>query len=112
MLLIVLIADAVQNAMASNYHSLTSGLGLALTIWFWSWFLNYLAIRFPPLRPLITAAPRTVIQDGHIDHRVLRSELMTVDDLSAQLRLQGIDDIAAVRRACIEGDGQVSVQRR
>lgn len=111
-LVIVLIADAVQNAMASNYHSITEGLGLALTIFFWSWFLDWLAFHVPVLRRVLTAEPVTVIRDGRIDHRNLRRELMTEDDLRAQLRLQGVQDLAAVKRACIEDGGQLSVVTR
>src|SRR3954471_11146332 len=46
-LLITLIADAVQNAMASEYRSITEGLTLALTIFFWALALDWLAFRFP-----------------------------------------------------------------
>ncbi|MBE7209565.1 MAG: DUF421 domain-containing protein [Gluconacetobacter diazotrophicus] len=111
-LVIVLIADAVQNAMASDYHSITEGLCLALTIFFWSWCLDFLSVHVPALRRLIEAPPRLVVEDGRIDRRVLRRELMTVDDLHAQLRLQGVHDLSEVRRARIEGDGQLSIQRR
>lgn len=111
-LLVVLIADAVQNAMASNYRSITEGVGLALTIFFWSWFIDWLAVHVPALRPLISAPPRMVVKEGQINYRNLRGELMTKDDLLAQLRLQGIDDVTKVRRACVESDGRVSVLER
>jgi uncharacterized membrane protein YcaP (DUF421 family) len=111
-LLIVLIADAVQNAMASNYHSITEGLGLALTVFFWSWFLDWLAFHVPTLRPLIIPGPRTVVKDGRVNRRNLRRELMTEVDLYSQLRLQGVEDINAVRHACVEGHGRLSVVKK
>jgi uncharacterized membrane protein YcaP (DUF421 family) len=111
-LLIVLIADAVQNAMASNYHSITEGVGLVLTIFFWSWLLDYLAVHVPALHPLINAAPCVVVRDGTIDRRALRRELMTEDDLRSQLRLHGIEDLGEVQLARLEGDGQLSLKKR
>src|SRR5687768_3193112 len=50
LLVVVLIADAAQNAMASEYKSITDGLILVSTIIFWDYFLNWLDFRFPRLR--------------------------------------------------------------
>jgi hypothetical protein len=41
-LVVVLIADAAQNAMASEYKSITEGLILVTTIVFWDYFLDWL----------------------------------------------------------------------
>ena len=42
----------------------------------------------------------------------MRREMVTRDELMAQLREQGVDDIAKVKSACLEGDGQFSVVRK
>src|SRR5262245_1303802 len=57
LLAIVLIADAAQNAMAAEYHSVSEGLVLVSTILFWDWALDWLAFQVPPLRPLLQARP-------------------------------------------------------
>ena len=111
-LVIVLIADAVQNGMSGESRSITEGLVLALTIFFWSWLLEWLPVRLPVLGPWLAAPPCTVVRDGVIDRRALRRELLTEDELMAQLRLQGIEEIGDVRRARVESNGQVSVRRR
>jgi Predicted membrane protein len=46
-LVIVLIADASQNAMASDYKSITEGGILVATIVFWDYALDFLAYHFP-----------------------------------------------------------------
>jgi len=46
-LVVVLIADAVQNAMGSEYRSVTEGALLVLTIVFWDRVLDWLEIGFP-----------------------------------------------------------------
>ena len=47
LLMTVLIADAAQNAMASEYHSITEGAVLIATIVFWNYALDWLGHRFP-----------------------------------------------------------------
>ncbi len=49
--------------------------------------------------------------DGRILAANLRRELMTRDELMAQLRKQGIEDVGQVKGAWIEADGSVSVIR-
>jgi len=41
-LVVVLVADASQNAMASDYKSITEGIVLVATIAFWDYFLDWL----------------------------------------------------------------------
>jgi hypothetical protein len=52
LLVIVLIADAAQNAMAGSYESITEGVLLVLTIVFWNYVVDWLGFRFPALAPL------------------------------------------------------------
>ncbi len=39
----------------------------------------------------------------------MRRELVTVDELMGELRLQGISEIGEVKAAYIEGDGRISI---
>ncbi len=110
-LLLVLIADAAQNAMSGGYESVTDGAILVSTIVGWNWLLDWAAFRFPRVRRLSEAAPLLLVQHGRVLRRNLRRELMTMDELHAQLREQGIEDLAEVKSARMEHDGQVSVIR-
>ena len=111
-LLLVLVADAAQNAMAADYRSVSDGLVLVSTILGWNIALDWLSYKSPRLRRLLQ--PRTValVQDGRIDYRNLRKELMTEDDLREKLREHGITELSEVRDAYMESDGAVSVIRR
>jgi len=42
----------------------------------------------------------------------MRAELVTTEELMAQLREKGIEDYAQVKRACMEADGMISVIKR
>ncbi|NJC72300.1 DUF421 domain-containing protein [Planosporangium thailandense] len=109
LLVIVLIADAAQNAMSAQYNSVTDGLILVATIIGWSFLLDLLAYWFPPLRNVIQSRPLSLVKDGQIVRRNMRRELITEDELWSQLRQQGIEDLAKVRRVYMEPDGQFSV---
>src|ERR1700749_2698388 len=51
LLVVVLIADAAQNAMSSDYKSITEGAVLVGTIIFWDYSLDWLGYKVPPRAP-------------------------------------------------------------
>jgi len=109
LLVIVLIADAAQNAMASEYKSITEGLILVTTIVSWDYFLDWLGYKFPAIRHLLRPAPSLLIKDGRIQRANLRREMITEEELIEQLREQGIQKMPEVKESYIEGDGRISV---
>src|SRR5688572_3243103 len=111
LLVVVLIADAVQNAMGAEYRSVTEGLLLVLTILFWSYVIDWLDYRFPDLH-LVNAPARPVIRSGRIRRSYLHKERFTEDELMTQLREHGVQTAAQVESAYIEGDGKVSVIKK
>jgi uncharacterized membrane protein YcaP (DUF421 family) len=108
-LLLVLVADAAQNAMAGEYRSISDGFILVGTIIGWNVVLDWVSFRSPALRRLLQPPELALIRNGRIFHRNLRRELMTPEDLQAKLREQGIEDVRQVRAAYMESDGQVTV---
>ena len=112
LLLVVLIADAAQNAMAGNEHSITAGLLTVGTIAFWDYFLDWLAYRFPAMRKLIDAPPLLLIRDGRLVHHNIRKEMMTTEDLRAQLRQHDVSGPHEVQAAFMEGDGKLTVVKK
>lgn len=111
-LLLVLVADAAQNAMAADYRSVSDGLVLISTILGWNIVLDWLSFKSPRLRRLLQPETLRLVHEGRIEHRNLRREFMTEDELRGKLREHGISDLAEVRAAYMESDGEVSVIRR
>jgi len=111
LLVIVLVADAAQNAMASEYHSLTEGVILVATIFAWNYGLDWLAFRSRLVHRLLNPPPLLLINKGRVQRRNLRSELLRESDLAEQLRQQGVENFAEVKRAFLEPDGHLSVIR-
>jgi uncharacterized membrane protein YcaP (DUF421 family) len=112
LLVIVLIADAAQNAMAGEYRSITDGVFLVVTIVGWSFALDWAAFRFPGLRRVILPPPLPLVKDGRFLRRNMRTEMITADELQAHLRMHGIERVEEVKEAHMESDGRISVIRR
>ncbi|MBX3620342.1 MAG: DUF421 domain-containing protein [Rhizobacter sp.] len=110
-LLLVLVADASQNAMAGGYESITDGMVLIATIVGWNYLLDWGAFRFDWVRRMAEPPPLLLVRGGHIVRANLRREMMTVDDLLSKLREHGVEQVAEVKKAYMEGDGTVTVVR-
>ena len=108
-LLLVLIADASQNAMAGGYRSLADGALLVATLAAWNYALDWLCWRFPGARRVIEPPALLLVRDGQLVRRNMRREMVTADEIDAALRKQGIGDIADVKAAHMESDGEISV---
>jgi uncharacterized membrane protein YcaP (DUF421 family) len=108
-LLIVLIADAAQNALTAEYTSIVDGLILASTVVFWSYALDWLGHKVPVIERFIHPPPLPLIKKGRMLRENMKKELITEDELMTQLRKQGVDDVAGVEVAHMEGDGSISV---
>jgi uncharacterized membrane protein YcaP (DUF421 family) len=112
LLVVVLIAEAVQQGLTGQYQAVPDGLLIVLTVLAWSVVIDALAWRWPRLGRILKPRPKPLIEDGKVNQRVLRRELMTPDEVLSQLRLRGIEDLSQVKRAYIEPNGMISVIRR
>lgn len=111
-LILVIIADAAQNAMSGEYKSVTEGAILVGTIISWNMAIDWLNFRVPALRQWLEPPPMLLIQNGRILHRNLRHEYLTEDELKSKLREKGVKDYSEVAEAHMESDGNVSVIKR
>ena len=110
-LVVVIIADASQNALSGSYDTVAEGGILVATLVFWNYALDWAGYHCKPIQKLTEPPPLQLIREGRVLHRNLRKELLTLDDLKGQLREAGVEDIGAVRAAYLEGDGKLSVLR-
>jgi uncharacterized membrane protein YcaP (DUF421 family) len=111
-LVLVLIADAAQNAMAGGYTSVTDGFILVGTIVGWNYALDWAAFHFEPIRHWAEPPPLPLVKDGNVLLRNMRREYITREELDAKLREAGVEDASEVKSACLETDGQISVIKK
>ena len=107
-LVIVLLAEVAGNGFVAEYKSVVEGTILVVTILFWSCALEWIAYRVPAIERLLHPATLLLIEDGKMIRKNMRAELITQDELMAQMRENGIEDLFEVKRACMEADGMIS----
>ena len=110
-LLLVIVADAAQNAMSGGYDTFSEGAILVGTIVAWNWLLDVLSFHFAAVRRFASPSRLTLVQRGIPQLRNMRREYITMQELQEKLREQGIENLAEVKAAYLEGDGQISVIR-
>jgi uncharacterized membrane protein YcaP (DUF421 family) len=109
LLVVVLLADAAQNGLAGGYESIADGLLLVATIIGWSYALDWLGYHVPAFQRFVRPPALLLVKDGQKQRRNMRHELITDEELMSMLREQGVDDLAKVKQAFMEGDGRLSV---
>jgi uncharacterized membrane protein YcaP (DUF421 family) len=108
-LLLVIIADAAQNAMSGEYKTITEGAILISTIIFWNWLLDWASFRFDWFRRFAEPRRLLLVDAGKPQFKNMGRHYISLDDLRSKLRLQGVDSLQDVRKAYLEPDGDLSV---
>jgi uncharacterized membrane protein YcaP (DUF421 family) len=109
LVLIVLISNAVQNAMVGENTTLLGGLIAATVLFTLNMALGFLMFRYKNIRKLVQSEPITLVYDGKILAENMKSSLITEDELMAAIREHGIEKCEDVRIAILEVDGNISV---
>jgi uncharacterized membrane protein YcaP (DUF421 family) len=108
-LIIVIVADASQNAMAGEYTSISDGMILVSTLIGWNVFFDWLSYRSSWFRRFAEPPPLLLIRDGQMQLRNMRKELITEEELWSKLRQAGLTSLEQVKEAYIEADGEISI---
>lgn len=111
-LIIVLVADAAQNALSGEYQTITDGMVLVATLIGWNVALDWLSYRFKIFRRFAEPNPVLLVRDGRMLKRNMRLELLTEDELWSKLRQASVESLDEVKAAYIEPDGQISVIKK
>ncbi len=106
---ILLISNAVQNAMVGSNSSLVGGLIAAGILFLTNYVLKKLIYYFKPIDKLLQGEPTLLIYEGEIQEKQLKKVGFTIDELSAAVREHGVKSIEEVNLAMLEVDGNISV---
>ena len=109
LVLLLLISNAVQNAMTGPDTSVTGGLVAALTLLLLNALVSRLGWKSRSLRRLIAGSPTLLIYKGNMIRDHLLRERITPEELQQALREHGVATVADVYMATLEIDGAISV---
>jgi uncharacterized membrane protein YcaP (DUF421 family) len=108
LILLIVIGDLVQQGVTQSDHSVTGAILAAGTFGVLTVVVSYVSFRFPRLRPVIEGEPMILLQEGKPIERNLRRERITLGELAAAARQQGLPSLDRVRWAVLETGGRIS----
>ena len=109
LVLLLLIANTVQNAMTGPDTSLNGGILAAIVLMLMNYLFSWLNVQFVWFRHAVSGVPTVLINHGTLNQRGLQREDITHEELHAALREHGVDQISDVALAVLEIDGSISV---
>ncbi|TDQ08542.1 DUF421 domain-containing protein [Pedobacter metabolipauper] len=107
--LILLISNAVQNAMVGPNTSLLGGITAAAILFVLNYILKKWIFKSKKFRDLINDKPEILIHNGKMDFTMLSKLGITDEELHESLREHGIDHFKEVKLAMLEVDGNISI---
>jgi uncharacterized membrane protein YcaP (DUF421 family) len=108
LVLLLLISNAVQNAMTGPDTSVLGGVAAAVTLLLVNRLVAALSGSNRRLRKVIEGEPTLLVHDGQIITANLAKEHVSMDELERALREHGINSCHDVALAVLEVDGSIS----
>jgi uncharacterized membrane protein YcaP (DUF421 family) len=112
LVLLLILSNAVQNAMNGGDNSVPGGIISATTLIALHYGVALMTFRSRKLEAWIEGTPRVLIHNGVLDEKVLRAEMLTHHELAGALRAAGCADVERVHSATLENNGQITVSLR
>jgi len=109
LVVLLLLANAVQNAMVGPDTSLAGGLLAAIVLLVLNAVVARLRLRWPVLRRVVEGSPTLLVLHGEVLTDHLKRERLDEETLEAALREHGVGDLSDVEMAVLEIDGSISV---
>lgn len=109
LIFVLLISNAVQNAMVGNDTSLTGGLVAAFVLFIINFAFKKIKYYIPFFKKAIEGEPIILVYQGKINERNCRENEVSIDQLLQTIREHGANSIADVNSVILETDGNISV---
>ena len=108
LLLYIVMGDLVQQAVTQQDYSVTAGVLAVSTFALLTVVFGWASWRWRRVRPFVNGVPLVIVKDGEPLVDSLAHERMSLDDVYAQARQQGIRGLGEIELAVLETDGKVS----
>jgi uncharacterized membrane protein YcaP (DUF421 family) len=107
--LLLLLSNAVQNAMTGPDTSLAGGAAAAATLLGMNYTVAELSGMNRRFRKLVQGSPSLLVHDGNVLEVHMAREHVSMDELMRAIREHGIGSLREVALAVLEVDGSISV---
>jgi uncharacterized membrane protein YcaP (DUF421 family) len=108
LLLYVTMGDLVQQGVTQQDYSVTSAVLAVGTFSLLTVAISWVNARSRRLRPMTHGVPIVLVHAGEPVFSVMRKQLISLDDLMAAARNQGIERFDEIRLAVLETNGRIS----
>jgi uncharacterized membrane protein YcaP (DUF421 family) len=109
LVVVLVVANVMQNAMIGEDTSLTGGLIGAATVLGLNVMIGAAVYASRRVERLVDGDPIIIVADGRLLRPRLRRELITENEVLAAARNAGIQQLADVRLAILESTGEINV---
>jgi uncharacterized membrane protein YcaP (DUF421 family) len=109
LVVVLLIANAVQNAMTGPDFSVQGGLLAAGVLLVGNYAISLLPLHGTKWGRLLGGTPTVLVQNGRFIYPHLKRERVDRDDIEMVIREHGLESVAAVKLAVLETDGSISI---
>ncbi len=106
---ILLISNAVQNAMVGTNSTLGGGIVAATSLFVVDYLFKFIMYRFPKFNKLIQGEPLMLIYNGKINIKNITKAKISMEEIMEVIREHGISKVEQVDLAILEVDGNISV---
>lgn len=110
--LLLLISEAVQNAIIGDDTSLSGGVIGVVTLLGVNYLMAFIKFRVPPIEKLIEGEPKILIENGKVKPDALNSEVMTEDDLKVIAHEEGLEDAKEIEKLILDPNGTFFVEAK
>ena len=106
---ILLISNAVQNAMVGNDNSLMGGIAAALGLFIVNYIFKFISFRSSAFSKALQGEAIMLVYEGKMLDKNLEKAMITQEEVNAAIREHGVEHCSEVNLAIMEVDGNISV---
>ncbi|MDQ4141951.1 MAG: DUF421 domain-containing protein [Bacteroidota bacterium] len=110
LVLLLIISEAVQNALLNEDHSITGSMLVVITLVFADIMVSLGTNKFRFLDNMVNGIPLIILENGKpLLDRMKKARVQEDDILEAARKLQGLESLDQIKFAILEKDGSISI---
>ncbi len=112
LVLLLVLSNAVQNAMNGGDNSVLAGMVSAITLVATNWLVGLITYKSKRLETLVEGRPEVLIHNGKLFEKALQHTKITHHELMTALRAAGCANVEEVHAPCSKPTGLSASSRR